>query len=91
MSGFVPGAGSRAASLPLRAAVAVAVLLPVGLWCSSHVVSDVGDGVFHYLAAHLAFAHPRLLLDAWCKPLFTLLAAPLASSGFAGMVLFQGV
>lgn len=84
-------AGSPGTLLPVRAAMASTVLLPVGLWWASHVVSDVGDGVFHYLAAHFAFAHPRLLLDAWCKPLFTLLAAPLASTGFAGMVLFQAL
>jgi hypothetical protein len=79
------------AAIATRLAIAAALLVPVGIWSATHVVSDVGDGVNHHLAAHLAFAHPQMLLDAWCKPLFTLLAAPLASLGFAGTVLFQSV
>lgn len=91
MTGYWTGLRPCAARRPVRVLGALALLVPVGVWCASHAVSDVGDGIFHYLAAHFAFSHPRLLLDSWCKPLFTLLAAPLASAGFAGMVLFQAL
>ncbi|MBY0274043.1 hypothetical protein K2Z84_01785, partial [Candidatus Binatia bacterium] len=83
----------RRLDLPVaaRIAIAAALLAPLGLWSAGHVVSDVGDGVNHHLTAHLVHAHPRMLLDSWSKPLFTLLSAPLASLGFAGTVLFQSL
>lgn len=91
MIGAVQRVYQRDSSAAGRIAIAAAVLAPLGLWSAGRVVPDVGDGVNHHLSAHLAFAHPGMLLDAWSKPLFTLLAAPLASLGFAGTVLFQAL
>jgi hypothetical protein len=50
---------------------------------------DSGDSFSHYLLAHYAFQHPLNLLDAWGKPVFTLLAAVPAQGGWLGMKLFQ--
>ncbi|NVO21718.1 MAG: hypothetical protein HXX13_18615 [Bacteroidetes bacterium] len=52
---------------------------------------DAGDSVMHYYFAHYAFKQPSLLLDHWAKPLFTLLAIPLAGFGFGGMKFFNGM
>jgi hypothetical protein len=78
-------------SITWCALVGVALLVPVSAWLIFGALPDVGDGVNHYLGAHLAFAHPQFLLDPWFKPLFTLLAAPFAWFGFPGMVVFQAV
>lgn len=73
------------------AIVVVLLLVPELLWLRYGVTTDLGDGVTHYLAARIALDHPELLLDAWCKPLFTLLAAPFARLGFGGMIAFQAL
>jgi len=52
---------------------------------------DSGDNIVHYYFAKYAFANPKLYLDMWAKPLFTLLASPFAQFGFAGMKLFNGL
>ncbi|MFM2375667.1 MAG: hypothetical protein RLZZ165_764, partial [Bacteroidota bacterium] len=57
-------------------------------WTSSGTY-DAGDSVMHYQFAHYAFEHPRNLLVHWAKPFFTLVAAPFAMVGFAGIKLFQ--
>lgn len=48
-----------------------------------------GDSILHYLYAKYSFEKPELLLNHWAKPLFTLLAAPFAQFGFAGIKLFN--
>lgn len=50
---------------------------------------DSGDSIYHYLFAHFAPQHPENLLNAWAKPLFTLLAVLPSQAGFLGMKLFQ--
>lgn len=52
-------------------------------------VYDTGDGVMHYMFAHYATQHPALLLDAWAKPLYTLLSLPFAHFGYKGSVIFN--
>lgn len=52
---------------------------------------DTGDSISHYLLAHFAPQHPENLLNAWAKPVFTLLATLPAQGGFLGMKLFQCV
>ncbi|MFQ5335478.1 MAG: hypothetical protein ACE5DN_05325, partial [Flavobacteriales bacterium] len=56
--------------------------------CSNGVI-DEGDAINHYLISRFAFDHPRLLLDLWGKPLFTLLTAPFAAFGFKGVLIFN--
>ena len=60
-------------------------LLLVFLNQSTH---DNGDSVLHYLQAHQAFQTPDLFVEMWAKPIFVLLASPLASLGWWGMKLF---
>ncbi len=43
----------------------------------------------HFQFAHWAWDHPLNLLDHWAKPVFTLIAAPFAAFGFAGMKFLQ--
>lgn len=64
-------------------------LVMLGLVFLANGTGDDGDSVNHYLYAHYAFKHPRLLLDHWGKPVFTLLAAPFAYWGFAGIKIFN--
>ncbi|MBF9143085.1 hypothetical protein [Hymenobacter properus] len=52
---------------------------------------DSGDSIHHYLFAKSVLQHPENLLDSWAKPVFTLLAALPAQSGFLGMKLYQCV
>lgn len=47
------------------------------------------DTYMHYLFAKWAFIHPHLLFDHWGKPMFTILASPLAQFGFKGAVTFN--
>lgn len=69
------------------------------MWAAAAVVMrllspgilELGDGVLHYQMARFAGQHPQLLLDHWGKPLFTLLAAPLAQLGHWGMTLFNAL
>ncbi|RZL00941.1 MAG: hypothetical protein EOO62_23655, partial [Hymenobacter sp.] len=50
---------------------------------------DTGDSIQHYLIARFVPQHPLNLLNAWAKPLFTLVAAGPAQGGFLGMKLLQ--
>src|ERR1700751_4484090 len=48
-----------------------------------------GDCYAHYKIAHYAFKYPRLFLDLWGKPVFTLLSSPFAQFGFIGIKIFN--
>jgi hypothetical protein len=50
---------------------------------------DNGDSILHYLQAHQALKTPHYYMDMWAKPLFILLAFPLASYGWIGMKIFN--
>ncbi|NNJ55989.1 MAG: hypothetical protein HKP14_07645 [Bacteroidia bacterium] len=52
---------------------------------------DNGDSILHYLQAHQAFNTPELFVEMWAKPVFVLLASPLASLGWWGMKLFNSI
>lgn len=52
---------------------------------------ESGDNIVHYYFARYAFDNPKLYLDMWAKPVFTLLASPFAQFGFQGMKLFNGI
>ncbi len=75
------------------AAVFLAILcLPV-LYFSLLVPfeAESGDNIVHFYFARYAFLDPRLYLDLWAKPVFTLLASPFAWFGFPGIKLFNGL
>ena len=42
------------------------------------------DNISHYLISRYAFDHPSLFLNAWGRPLYTLLSAPFAQFGLNG-------
>ncbi len=52
-------------------------------------VGDTGDSVMHYLYAKYAPVHPELYFNHWAKPLFVMLASPMAQFGFVGVKLFN--
>jgi Gpi18-like mannosyltransferase len=47
------------------------------------------DCYAHYKIAHYAFKYPRLFLDLWGKPIFTLFSSPFAQFGFTGIKIFN--
>lgn len=59
------------------------------LQISTDAVTDIGDGVMHYLISKNSWHHPRLFMDHWGKPLFTLLSSPFSQFGYTGIVLFN--
>jgi len=52
-------------------------------------VMEPGDGITHYNITRFAPQYPRLYLDHWGKPLYTLLSSPLAQIGFEGLIIFN--
>ena len=54
-------------------------------------IPDTGDGIAHYQHARYAWQHPEVLLSAWAKPVFTLLASPFAQLGIWGVALFTSL
>jgi hypothetical protein len=47
------------------------------------------DVINHYFIARYAFENPHLFLDAWGRPLFTLLAAPFSFAGLKGIMVMN--
>ena len=47
------------------------------------------DSIGHFQIARYAFKYPAFFLDHWGKPLFTILAAPLAQFGYNGALVFN--
>ena len=64
-----------------------AVFFTIAFWADSQLGG--GDNISHYKIAHFSWQYPRLLLDHWGKPVFTLLSAPFAAIGFIGMRLYN--
>src|ERR1700739_1524212 len=58
---------------------------------SANATFGSGDGPLHYLIGRYSWRHPRLLLDMWGKPFFTLLSSPFAQLGLRGMFLFHAL
>lgn len=48
-----------------------------------------GDSVLHFLSAKYAPVHPEIYVYHWAKPVFVLLASPIAQAGFIGIKLFN--
>lgn len=66
----------------LGAAAVVVRLLSTG-------IMERGDGIVHYQIARFSWQHPKLFLDLWGKPLFTLGASLFAQLGHWGMAVFN--
>jgi hypothetical protein len=79
------------ARIPVAVWWAICAVAPVAVRLRSTGLPDGTDALQHYLMARHAWQHPRLLLDQWGKPLFTLLASPFAQLGQWGMVLFNAI
>jgi len=47
------------------------------------------DNISHYHISHFAFKYPWLFLDAWGRPLYTLISAPFAQFGLQGAKLLN--
>jgi Gpi18-like mannosyltransferase len=48
-----------------------------------------GDNITHYLISHYSFKYPHLFLDAWGRPVFTIMSSPFSQFGFQGLKLFN--
>ena len=77
------------------AVLAFAVFIMLLLAVVANGTGDDGDGVYHYLFARYAFAHPSNFFHHWAKPLFVMVAAPFAQAGIVGVkilnVAFWGI
>ena len=67
---------------------AIFVLLAT-LSLSSQGYYGGADNITHYLIAHYSFRYPYLFLNAWGRPLYTILAAPFAQFGLQGVKLLN--
>lgn len=47
------------------------------------------DNITHFQLSHYAFYHPSLFLNAWGRPLYTIIAAPFAQFGLPGAKLLN--
>ncbi|MBI9054197.1 MAG: hypothetical protein JEY96_10305 [Bacteroidales bacterium] len=47
------------------------------------------DNYSHYRISHFAWKYPKLFLDHWGKPLFTILSSPFSKYGFKGLQFFN--
>jgi len=47
------------------------------------------DNINHYFLSRYALQNPHLYLDAWGRPLYTILSSPFAQFGFQGIKLFN--
>lgn len=59
------------------------------LFSSSDAVHGGMDSYNHYLISRFSWDHPKLLLDQWGKPMYTMLASPFAQFGLGGIVVFN--
>lgn len=78
--------GSRNPEYLLLAAVFVLLLV---LSFLSQGYYGGTDNINHYFLSRYSWTYPRLLLDAWGRPLYTVLASPFAQFGFQGIKVFN--
>jgi hypothetical protein len=55
----------------------------------NEVPANVGDGIQHFFISQASWENPRLFLNHWGKPIFTLLSSPFSHLGFLGHVCFN--
>jgi len=65
-----------------------AIVVVAGQWLSTGATGET-DSITHYQIARYAFKYPEYFLNHWGKPLFTILASPLAQFGYVGAVAFN--
>jgi len=56
---------------------------------SSESAYGGADNYSHYRISHFAWKYPKLFLDHWGKPLFTILSSPFSQFGFKGLQFFN--
>ncbi len=66
----------------------VALVLAIVQLLATGITGET-DSIAHYQIARYAFKYPEFLLDHWGKPLYTILAAPLAQFGYTGAIAFN--
>lgn len=47
------------------------------------------DSFQHYMISRFSWKHPKLFLDHWGKPVFTLLTSPFSQFGYKGLLVFN--
>lgn len=47
------------------------------------------DNINHYFLSRYAFVYPKLFLNPWGRPLYTILSSPFAQFGFQGIKIFN--
>ena len=47
------------------------------------------DNINHYFLSRYSFTYPKLFLNPWGRPLYTILASPFAQFGFRGIKVFN--
>ncbi len=57
----------------------------------SEIPAGGADNYAHFNISHWAFRYPQLFLDHWGKPLYTILAAPIAQFGFVAVRILNSV
>lgn len=74
--------------LLLAALVISGLVLSVAAYFTE-IPSGGADNYAHFNISRWAFRYPHLFLDHWGKPVFTLLSAPFAQAGMAGVRIFN--
>ncbi|WP_277029235.1 hypothetical protein [Thermaurantimonas aggregans] len=68
----------------------IGISLSLFLYSSHFEVYEGGrDNYAHYFISKYSWLYPKLFLDHWGKPIFTLLTSPFAQWGIKGIVLFN--
>ncbi len=71
------------------AIIAVGTLIMLYIAIAFEGTGDDGDSIQHYMFARWAFEHHNNFFEQWAKPIFVLIAAPIAQLGFGAMKLFN--
>jgi len=72
-----------------RIILALILILLMILTFSSDGYFGGADNITHYLISRYSFRHPELFMNAWGRPLYTILSAPFAQFGLAGIKIFN--
>jgi hypothetical protein len=70
-------------------AIAAVAITYIYIWITAQNPAGGQDSWNHFLYARWAYQNPKLLLDQWGKPFFTLIALPFAPFGLNGVYLLN--
>ena len=78
----------------LRRHLALIILVALFIFISALSLLSAGyyggaDNITHYFISRYAFRYPHLFLNAWGRPLYTILSSPFAQGGLQGLKLFN--